>query len=94
MREFSYLVAFKATSMESRIEFNQWLKERNAAHVLADVWLLRSHHPLAGDIRHDIEAIRGFDGQLLVVKLNEATDWTHHDLSAEADAWIRANLRS
>ena len=33
-KEFSFLIAFKATSMESRSEVIQWLKERGAVHAL------------------------------------------------------------
>lgn len=93
MKEFAYLLAFKATSMESRTELTQWLKERDAIHVLADVWFLKSHYPLAGDIKHELERFRKMDGQVIALQLNQATDWARANLSEEANSWIASNLR-
>lgn len=92
MKEFAYLVASRAASMLSKPEITQWLKERGAIHVLADVWLLKSQYPLAGDIEREITRFRDFDGPLIVLKLNEATDWAQTNLSEEANSWIRSNL--
>jgi hypothetical protein len=73
-REHSYLVAYRAKSMESRSEIVWWLKDRGAVHVLADVWFLRGQYRFAGDIQHEIERFCPFDGELIALGLNEATD--------------------
>ena len=91
-KESAYVIAFKATSMESRSEIMGWLKECGAVHVLADVWFLKSHYPFAGDIDHEITRFREIDGQLIVLKLNQATDYAHANLSEQASSWIDKNL--
>jgi hypothetical protein len=92
MTESTYLIALKAESMESRAEVTQWLKELGAVHVLADVWLLKGLHGLAGDIARAITRWKDFDGSFIVVKLFQSTDWAHHGLSEEAESWIRKSL--
>ena len=92
-KEFSFLITFKATSMESRSEVIQWLKERGAVHALADVWFLKAQYLFAGDIRHELERLRQFDGELVVLKLHQAIDWVQKGLSEQATSWISENLR-
>ena len=94
MREFAYLVAFIATSMESRSKITQWLKERGAVHVLAHVWFLKSQYPFASDVGQEITRFGDIDGQLIALKLNKATDWAQANLSEEASSWILSNLGS
>ena len=94
MKQCAYLVACKATSIESRGEFTRWLKERGAVHVLGDVWFLTSHYLHAGDLQVEIEKFKDFDGQFLAVKLNQATDCCRKNLTDEANSWIQQNLGS
>jgi len=93
-REFPFLIAFKATSMESRSEATRWLKARGAVHVLADVWFLKAQYLFAEDISHEFERSGLFHGKLFVVKLHQASDWSRRALSEEADSWISKNLAS
>ncbi len=51
MKEYFYLIALKSTGMESRSDAIPYLKESGAVHLLADVWLLKSHYAFTGDIR-------------------------------------------
>lgn len=91
---YQYLVAFRAESMETRQRMIEWLREREAVHVLADVWLLNYEDRMAGDITYGLTRNEPFDGRLLVLGLNQRpTDWAHNDLPVEADAWLRENLQ-
>jgi hypothetical protein len=95
MTEKPYLVAFKATSMETRISIIEWLRVRNAIHLLADVWLVKLPQTNAGDISHSIEQHDKFGSQLIVLELiSEGTDAAGTGLSDEANSWISANLWS
>lgn len=93
MKEQSFLIAFKATSMESRSKVIQWLKERGAVHVLADVWFFKAPYLMAGDIQLEFE-FRQFDGTLVVLRLHQAIDWARKGLTDEANSWISENLGS
>jgi hypothetical protein len=62
--------------MESRIEFTRWLKEREAVHVLGDVWFIAGCYPLAGDIQREVERFNDFAGRLIAIQLNETNDST------------------
>jgi hypothetical protein len=92
MAEHAYLVAFKAESMETRQEVIGWLRDHDAVHILADVWVLKSQFPHAGDITHELKRFQNLRGPMIVLKLNQATGWSHEALSEQADGWIRANL--
>jgi hypothetical protein len=92
MKQSSYLVAARISSMESRGEFTRWLKEFEAVNVFGDVWFLTAPYKFAGDLQYELERFREFDGQIIAVKLNEATDWTQKNLSDDASLWIRTNL--
>jgi hypothetical protein len=48
-----FLVAFKATTMQTRSSIIEWLRARDAVHVLADLWLLSLPSANAGDIAQD-----------------------------------------
>jgi hypothetical protein len=71
-----YLIAFRATSTESQHEIGEWLRQRGAVMVMANVWLFRGQYRFAGDIQHELERFRDLDRQLLVVGLHQATDRT------------------
>jgi hypothetical protein len=92
LQKYLYLVALKPTGMETRSDVIPYLKESGAVHLLADVWLLRSHYPFADDIRHEIERWKEFQGQLFVVKLSKPADLAWWRLSEEANSWISENL--
>jgi hypothetical protein len=92
MRKIAFLVACKAESMESRSAFTRWLKERDAIHVLGDVWLLNATYDFAGDIERDLELFPDFDGKLVAIRLNRATTWAERNLSEEAKSWLRENI--
>lgn len=86
-----YLVAFKATSMETRSKIIEWLRRNDAVHVLADVWLVSLPQTNAGDISHGIAQYDEFGAQLIVVELG--LDWSvEGDVSDEARDWVRTNL--
>jgi hypothetical protein len=87
-----YLVAFKATGMETRTSIVDWLRDRDAVHMLADVWMVKLAQTSAGDISHSIIQYDQFNGQLLVLGLNGKTDWSNETISDEARSWIRENL--
>jgi hypothetical protein len=91
-KEFCFLIAFKPTSMESRTEVTRWLKERDAIHVLADVWFLKAYYRFAGDILHELERFHRFDGDLIVLGLTQPVDRAGRGLSDEAVSWIKENL--
>jgi hypothetical protein len=94
MEHLPYLVAFKATSMETRTSIIEWLRDRDAIHVLADVWMVKLALTNAGDIAHSIAQYEKFGVQLIVLGLNaNPTDWAKEGLSEEVDSWIRTNLQ-
>jgi hypothetical protein len=94
MEQSPYLVAFKATSMKTRMSIMEWLRDRDAIHVLADVWLLKLGQTNAGDISHSIKQYDEFGAQLIVLGLNaNPTNWAKEGLSEEVDTWIRINLQ-
>lgn len=92
VKDFTYVVAIDPTSMESRIEVTQWLKERNAVHLFANIWFIKAHYRFAEDITHDFERYQKFDGKLVVLRLNQETNCSHKGLSEEATSWISKNL--
>jgi len=93
MDELPYLVAFRATSMETRHSIIEWLRDRNAVHVLADLWLVKLPQTNAGDIAHSIIQYDKLGAQLIVLGLTaRRTDWAKEGLSDEVDAWIRSTL--
>ena len=85
-----YLVAFKATSMETRSKIIEWLRRNDAVHVLADVWLVSLPQTNAGNISHDIVRYDEFGAQLIVLELGP--DWAAEGFSDEAQHWVRTNL--
>ena len=86
-----YLVAFRPTSMETKPKIIDWLRHRDAVHVLADVWLVSLPQTNAGDISHGIAQYDEFGAQLIVVELGP--DWSFEgDVSDEARRWVKANL--
>jgi hypothetical protein len=86
-----YLVAFKATSMETRARIVEWLRRFDAVHVLADVWLVSLPQTNAGNISHEIKRYDEFGAQLIVLELK--ADWSlEGDVSDEARQWVRQNL--
>jgi hypothetical protein len=94
MQPKEYLVAFDATSMETRTRMLAWLRRCNAVHVMRDVWLLRDYYRMAGDINYELTKYEPFDGKLLVLGLNQTwTDWTYNALPDAAAAWLRENLK-
>jgi hypothetical protein len=93
MEDRAYLIAFRAKSMETKPRMVEWLRERGAVHVLADVCLLETHHPMAGDITLDVTLFEAFDGELFVVGLHRNTaGWAGVSLSENAIAWLKENL--
>jgi hypothetical protein len=94
MRKIAFLIACKAESMESRSAFTHWLKERDATHVLGDVWFLNAMYDFAGDIELDLERFGDFDGKLVAIRLNRATTWAERNLSEEATSWLRETIGS
>jgi hypothetical protein len=93
MTKKPYLVAFKATSMETRISIVDWLRDRDAVHVLADVWLVSLPQMTSGDIAHSIVQYDKFGAELIVLGLVPGnTDWAAEGFSEEARAWARTNL--
>lgn len=94
MQEYLYVVAVRAETMETRQHVTGWLKTRGAVHVLADMWFLKTHYRMSGDVIEEIKRYVGVDGRAIVLQLNSApTDWAHNELSEEADAWLRENLQ-
>jgi hypothetical protein len=88
-----FLVAFKATTMQTRSSIIEWLRARDAVHVLADLWLLSLPSANAGDIAHSIVQYDKLGADLIVLSLDSGrTDWAKEGLSEAADAWIRENL--
>jgi hypothetical protein len=85
-----YLVAFKATSMETRASIVEWLRHNDAVHVLADVWLVSLPQTNAGNISHSIVRYDQFGAQLIVLELGP--DWAAEGFSEEARDWVRTNL--
>jgi hypothetical protein len=85
-----YLVAFKATSMETRASIVEWLRHNDAVHVLADVWLVSLPQTNAGNISHSIARYDQFGAQLIVLELGP--DWAAEGFSEEARDWVRTNL--
>jgi hypothetical protein len=85
-----YLVAFKATSLETRAKIIHWLRRNDAVHVLADVWLVSLPQTNAGNISHDIVRYDEFGAQLIVLELGP--DWAAEGFSDEAQHWVRTNL--
>jgi hypothetical protein len=94
IRTYSYLIAFKAEAMESRSDIIPFLKERGAVHVMDDVWLLNWQYSRAGDVMREITRCKSFSGPLVIVKLNEVTDWCDANLPEDANLWVRENLAS
>jgi hypothetical protein len=94
MRKIAFLVACKAESMEGRSAFTRWLKERDAIHVLGDVWLLNATYDFAGDIERDFERFPDFDGKLVAIRLSRAAKWAERNLSEEAKSWLCENIGS
>jgi hypothetical protein len=97
MERSAFLVAFKATSLETRASIIDWLRDRDAIHILADVWLVKLPKTLqktrAGDIVHSIVQYDKFDAQLIVLKLAaDPTDWSYKGISQQAGFWIHSNL--
>jgi hypothetical protein len=93
MERSVYLVAFKATSMETRASIIDWLRDRAAIHILADVWLVKLPQTSAGDISHSIVQYDKFGAQLIVLKLAaDPADWAYEGLSEQAGSWIHSNL--
>jgi hypothetical protein len=94
MEQSPYVVAFKATSMKTRMSIMEWLRDRDAIHVLADVWLLKLGQTNAGDIAHSIKQYDEFGAQLIVLRLNDSrTDWSFEGISEQAGSWLRENLQ-
>jgi len=85
-----YMVAFKATSMETRASIVEWLRGYDAVHVLADVWLVSIPQTNCGDISHSIVQYDKFGAQLIVLELG--SDWAAEGFSEEAQFWVRTNL--
>jgi hypothetical protein len=92
MEKYLYLIALKPTGMESRTDIIPYLRDSGAVHVLDDVWLLKSHYRFAGDIRHEVERWREFQGRFFVVKLNQLADVASRGLSEEANSWLSENF--
>ena len=88
-----YLVAFKATSMETRTSIIEWLRNQKAIHILADTWMVKLPQTNAGNISHSIVQYDEFGAQLLVLALDVETDWSTERISAETNSWIKANLQ-
>jgi hypothetical protein len=65
MEQSPYLVAFKATSMETRQKIIEWLRLRDATHVPQQPhvrqWLGQTN---AGDIAHSIKQYDEFGASL------------------------------
>jgi hypothetical protein len=85
-----YMVAFKATSMDTRIKIIEWLRLRDAVHVLADVWLVSLPQTNCGDISHSIVQYDEFGAELIVLELGH--DWAAEGFSEQAQLWVRTNL--
>ena len=94
MRKITFLVACKAETIESRSAFIRWLKDREAVHVLGDVWFLAADYDFAGDIERDLERFRDFDGKFVAIRLNRASTWALRNLSEEAESWLREYIGS
>lgn len=90
----SYLLAFKATTLETRANIIDWLRSRDAVHVLADVWFLNEAQTNAGNISHSIEGYDPFGAQLMVLSLNsDPTDYSGTKVSDEVSSWMKQNLQ-
>jgi hypothetical protein len=85
-----YLVAFNATSMETRAKIVGWLRHNEAVHVLADVWVVSLAQTNAGSISHSMMQYDEFGAQLIVLELGP--DWAAEGHSDEALHWVRTNL--
>jgi hypothetical protein len=92
MRKIAFLVACKAESIESRSAFTRWLKERDAIHVLGDVWFLNATYDFAADIERDLQRFPEFDGRLVAIRLSRAAKWAERNLSEDAKSWLRENI--
>jgi hypothetical protein len=84
------MVAFKATSMETRIKIIDKLRLNDAVHVLADVWLVSLSQNNCGNISHSIKQHDEFGAELIV--LEPAADWSAEGFSEEARLWVRTDL--
>jgi hypothetical protein len=77
---FKYLITARAYEKASRAQAAAWLRTRGAVNVFGEVWLLETHHALAGEVVRALRREAAFEGKLFVIRIDQGTDMDMWDV--------------